>query len=167
MRLEVPMEDTVRVAESDATEDLLHERLDHGLGQSDALVDVVAGLILVHEGLEIVRHELEHQIQSAGLGLDDVEELHDVGVVQFAKERDFANDVAGNTALGRLISERDALDGNLLVGCRPTTAVDHAVRTLANNLGPVCCACEKMYGIVFVREHKLCSTDDFTYHDKK
>jgi len=118
MRLQVPMEDAVRVAESDATEDLLHERLDHGLRKADALVDVVTGLILIHEGFEIVRHELEHQIQAAGLGLDDIEELHDVGVVQFAKEGDFANNVAGNAALGRLISEWDALDGTLLVGCR-------------------------------------------------
>lgn len=145
MRLEIPMEDAVRVAESDATEDLLHERLDHGLRESDALVDVVAGLVLVHERFEIVRHELEDQIQPAGLGLDDVEELHDVGVVQFAKERDFANDIAGNAALGRLISEWDALDGNLLVGRRPIATVDHAVRSLANNLGSVCCAC-KVYG---------------------
>ena len=145
MRLEVPMEDAVRMTESDATEDLLHERLDHGLRQSDALVDVVTGLILVHEGLEIMRDEFEHQVQPPGLGLDDVEELHDVGVVQFAKERDFANDIAGNAALGRLISERDSLDGNLLVGCSPTTAVDHAIRSLANNLGSVCCAC-KAYG---------------------
>mmetsp|Transcript_18785 Transcript_18785/g.54089 ORF Transcript_18785/g.54089 Transcript_18785/m.54089 type:complete len:220 (+) Transcript_18785:641-1300(+) len=135
MRLEIPVQDAVGMAESDATENLLHERLDHGLRQSDALIDVIARLILIHEGLEIVCHKFKHQIQAAGLGLDDVQELDDVGVVQLAKERDFANDVAGNTALGRLISERDAFDGNLLVCRRPIAAVDHTVRSLPNNLG--------------------------------
>ena len=57
------MKDAVGMAESDTSKNLLHERFDHGLGQTDALVDVIAGLILVHEGLEIVRHEFKYQIQ--------------------------------------------------------------------------------------------------------
>ena len=55
-------------------------------------------------------------------------------MVKFAQERDFANDVAGDAALGSLIGEWNAFDGHLLVGCRPITAIDHAVRSLANHL---------------------------------
>jgi hypothetical protein len=55
--------------------DLLEEGPDGGHGQSDALADIFGSLGLVHEGLEVVRDELEHQVQAAGLGLDDVQEL--------------------------------------------------------------------------------------------
>ena len=67
------MKDAVGMAEPDTSQNLLHERFHHGLGQADALVDVIAGLILVHEGLEIVRHEFKDQIQSTGLGLNDIQ----------------------------------------------------------------------------------------------
>ena len=132
------MEDAVRMAETDAAENLLHEGFHHWLRQSDALVDVVAGLILVHEGLEIVCHKLKYQIQPTGLGLDDIQKLHDVRVVQLTEERDFANYVAGDAALGRLVGKGNALDGNLLVGCRPIATIDHTVRALSNNLGSDC-----------------------------
>lgn len=129
------MKDAVRMAESDTSKNLLHERFDHGLGQTDALVDVIAGLILVHEGLEIVRHEFKYQIQPTGLGLDDVQQLDDVGVIQLAQQGDFANHVARNTTLGSLVGEGNALDGHLLVGCRPIATIDHTVRALPNHFG--------------------------------
>ena len=137
------MKDAVHMAESDTSKNLLHERFDHGLGQTDALVDVIAGLILVHEGLEIVRHELKHQIQPTGLGLDDIQKLDDVRVVQFTKERNFANDVAGDATLGCLVGKGNALDGNLLVGCRPIATIDHAVCPLADNLGSNYSTCDE------------------------
>lgn len=135
MRLEIPMKDAVRMAEPDTSQNLLHERFDHGLGQADALIDVVAGLILVHEGLEIVRYEFKHQIQSTGLGLDDIQKLHNVGMIQFAQQRDFTNHVAWNAALGSLVGKWNALDGNLLVGCRSIATIDHTICSLSNYFG--------------------------------
>jgi hypothetical protein len=73
MRLEITVQDTVGMAKSDATEDLLHKGLDHGLGQTDTLVDVIAGLILIHEGLEVVCHKFKYQIQATGLGLNYIQ----------------------------------------------------------------------------------------------
>lgn len=137
------MEDAVGMAETDAAEDLLHEGFHHRLRQSDTLVDVVAGLILVHEGFEIVRHELKHQIQPTRLGLDDIQELHDVRVVQLTEERDFANDVAGDTALWSLVGKGNALDGNLLVGCSSIATIDHAVCALADHLGSDYSTCDE------------------------
>lgn len=128
------------MAESDATENLLHKGFDHGLGQTDALIDVIAGLILVHKGLEIVRNEFKHQIQPTGMGLDDIQELHDIWMIQFAQQRDFTNHVAGNSTLGSLVGKWDTLDGNLLVGCRSIATIDHAIRSLSNHFGSGYCA---------------------------
>jgi hypothetical protein len=62
--------------------DLLEEGPDGGHRQADALADIFGSLGLVHEGLEIVRDELKHQVQAAGLGLDDVQELDLLGSKQ-------------------------------------------------------------------------------------
>jgi hypothetical protein len=62
--------------------DLLEEGPDGGHGQADALADIFGSLGLVHEGLEIVRDELKHQVQAARLGLDNVQELDLLGSKQ-------------------------------------------------------------------------------------
>jgi len=72
VRLEITMEDPVGMAESDAGENLLHETPNHGSWQPNAFVDIVTGLILIHKALQIVRHVFKYEIQTTGLGLDDI-----------------------------------------------------------------------------------------------
>lgn len=83
LRLEVPVADAELVDVVDARDELL---------------EVLAGLLflqplVLHDLVEELAafHELHHQVQVL-LGLDDLVDLHDVGVVQLLEDLDLATD---------------------------------------------------------------------------
>jgi hypothetical protein len=123
------------VAVSHPVEYLPHEAPNRRFGQADPLPDIVAPLPLVHEGLEIVRHEFEYQVQPPRRGLYHVQEEHDVVVRELAQQGYLAYDVARHPALGRRIGVRYALygDGAIRGALRP--AVYGAVCSLSDEVG--------------------------------
>ncbi len=86
-------------------------------------------------------HVFEHQIQTPGRGLDDIEELHDVGMRQFSQQRYFSNDVARDAALRRGIGVGDAFDGHGAIGGALCASVDGAVGSLSDEIGAVMYVC--------------------------
>lgn len=75
MGLQIAVKDPVRVAASDAGDDLAQERPHDGQRQTDPLGNVVRALLRIHERLQIVADVLEDQVQTARLGLDDVQQF--------------------------------------------------------------------------------------------
>lgn len=61
------------VAVSHPVEYLPHETPNRRLGKADPLPDIVAPLPLIHESLEIVRDEFEHEVQPPRRGLYHVQ----------------------------------------------------------------------------------------------
>lgn len=51
-------------------------------GQTDTILDIIRRLVLVHKGLEIMRHKLKDQIEASGMSLNNVQQLDDIGMVQ-------------------------------------------------------------------------------------
>jgi hypothetical protein len=44
-------------------------------GQTHALANILRLLVLIHKGLEIVRDEFKDQVESAWMGLNDIQQL--------------------------------------------------------------------------------------------
>lgn len=106
--LQVAVEDAVGVAVADAVAKLPHELLDHGLaeaettqglgaalGQSLAAAAVGDGESL-HVLLQVEVEELEDEVELVAVGVDNVEEAHDVGVAHLLEEGDFADGGGGD-----------------------------------------------------------------------
>lgn len=107
--LEVAMQDAVGVAVFHTVAQLLHELLDHGFAQPqmaasslhDALGQWLAAAALrdgqrLHVLLQIEVQVLEDEVEFVAVGVHDVEQAHDVGVVHFFQEGDFADRGRGN-----------------------------------------------------------------------
>lgn len=60
VRFKISVKDAIGVAKAHALQDLPHEGTDHGCRQTHTLVDVIAGLVLIHEALEIMCDVLKH-----------------------------------------------------------------------------------------------------------
>jgi hypothetical protein len=98
--LEVAVEDAVSVAVAHALTQLHHELLDHlivhgqGLSiQAGALWESLAPPTLadgqrLHVLLQVAVEELKDEVQLVAVGVDDVEQAHDVGVVHLLEQRD-------------------------------------------------------------------------------
>ena len=69
----------------------------------------------LHVLLQIHVQILEDEVELVAVGVDDVEEAHDVGVVHFLEKRDLANGSGRDTLI--LGFETDLLEGdNALIG---------------------------------------------------
>ena len=69
----------------------------------------------LHVLLQIHVQVLEDEVELVAVGMDDVEEAHDVGVVHFLKKRDLANGSGRDTLIFGF--EADLLEGdNALIG---------------------------------------------------
>jgi hypothetical protein len=56
-------------------------------------------------------------------------------VIEFAKQRNLTNNVAGNASLRRCVGERNALDSDLISRCDLVSAIDDTVRSLTDDFG--------------------------------
>jgi hypothetical protein len=84
LRLEIAVEDSVRVAEVDALEELVHEGFDGDGGQCSSIS------LSVHVLLQILIHVFEDQHELV-LSVNDIVEADDVLVLQLLHQRDLAD----------------------------------------------------------------------------
>lgn len=123
LRLQIPMEDPVAVAVTDPFHQLGHELLDHCISQTQVLAhrravgkgfatSTLTDRKSLHVFLQIKVEEFEDEIEFVTIGMDDIEELDDVGVVHLLQQGDLPNGGAGDAfILG--------LQANLLQGDDP------------------------------------------------
>jgi hypothetical protein len=81
--------------------------------------------------LQVQVEELEHEVQ-LGVGVDDVLEPHDVGVLELFQEGDLPDGRRGHPFL--LLLEPDFLEGDRRARCAVAGLVDDAVGALADLL---------------------------------
>lgn len=122
--LEVAVQNTVAVAVSDAGAKLPHELLYHGVSQAQtaqgfagALRQCLASATVsdgqcLHVLLQIEVEKFEDEVQLMSVGVDDVEQLHDVRVPHLLEEGDFSDGSARHTLVL-------SLEANLLQGYDP------------------------------------------------
>jgi hypothetical protein len=84
LRLEIAVEDSVRVAEVDALEELVHEGFDGDGGQCSSIS------LGIHVLLQVLIHIFEDQHELV-LGMNDIVEADDVLVFQLLHQRDLAD----------------------------------------------------------------------------
>ncbi len=108
LRLQVAMQDAMAVAVAHALDQLAHELLDHGVAQPQSAQirarAVRQGLASpafadrqrLHVFLQVEVEELEDEVELVAVGVDDVEEAHDVRVAHLFQEGDFADRGAGD-----------------------------------------------------------------------
>ena len=116
LRLQIPVQNSMCMTIPHPIQNLPHKILNHRLGQPPPLPNIVARLPLINKRLKVMINVFKHQIQSPARGLNDIEELNDVVVRQFAQEGDFADDIAGNAAFGGGVGIGDAFDGDGAAG---------------------------------------------------
>lgn len=137
--LQVTMQDPVGVAVADALAQLHHELLDHlvvhaqrlpgqprPLGQRLAPATLADGQRL-HVLLQVEVEELKDQIQLVAVGVDNVEQADNVGVVHLLEEGDLANGRGWHALI--LGFEADLLqrDDSLVFGGEVPRLVDDSV----------------------------------------
>lgn len=106
--LQIAVEDTMAVAVADALTQLAHELLDNSIAHSQP-VQLSAGALRqslatssirdregFHVFLQIQVEELEHEVELVAIGVDNVEELNDVGVTHLLQQGDLADGGGGN-----------------------------------------------------------------------
>lgn len=121
LRLEVAVDDAVRVAVGQALEQLVRVRL-HEAGREGARVHVL---------FQVEVQELKDEEQ-AGVRVHNVQQRDDVGVAQLAQQRDLADGGGGHALVLGL--EPDLLEGDCSAGGLLACFVDDAVRAFANLL---------------------------------
>ena len=108
------------MAVSNALDQLRHEPLDDILAEKEAFRN---GL---HVFLEVQVEELEDEVEFLAVGVDDVEELDDIGVRHFFEEGDFADGGGGDAFVFGF--EADLFEGHdAVVVAEVFGAVDDAV----------------------------------------
>jgi hypothetical protein len=127
------VEDAVRVQVLEAQDGIAHpaphQRLGHVL------------LAINRSGQVAARHELHHEVHAVvRLVVDDLEELHAVGVAQGLHHADLLEDPVERRALAHLLALQDGtvqdLDRHVTASVRvqhPLGAVDDAIRTLSEH----------------------------------
>jgi hypothetical protein len=131
------MQDSVGMTKPNSSQNLSQERSHHGHWQSYPISDIIAGLVLVHECFQIVRHIFKDQIQSPWMGLNDIEQLDDIGMIEFSQETDFSNDVTWHSTLWGRVCKGDAFDGHRFASCIGGSFEDNTVGSLSNQVGSV------------------------------
>lgn len=106
--LQVTMQHPMRMTILDPRHKLQHELLDHILAQAQCLQPITCSLRKrftpsssrhrkrFHVFLEIEVEEFKDEVEFVAVGVDNVEEAHDVHVVHFFEEGDFADGGRGD-----------------------------------------------------------------------
>ena len=135
--LQVAVQNAVAVAVANTFHQLSHELFNHRITQAQvcahhhAVRKSLATAALAngqgfHVLLEIEVEEFEDEVELVAVGVHNVEQLDNVGVLHFLEERDLANGGAGNALIFGL--ETDLLQSNNAVGVVQFTGlVDHTV----------------------------------------
>ena len=118
------MQHPVRVAVGDPGQHLVQVQLDEPAVAAQPRVRV-------HVLLQVQVEELEHEVQ-LGVGVDDVLEPHDVGVLELFQEGDLPDGRRGHPFL--LLLEPDFLEGDRRARRAVAGLVDDAVGALADLL---------------------------------
>jgi hypothetical protein len=139
--LQVAMQDAVGMAVAHALAQVHHELLHHHVVHDQRLSSqpravwqrlapaTVADGQRLHVLLQIAVEELKHQVQLVAIGMHDVEQAHDVGVVHLLKQRDLADGRRWDALIFGL--EADLLEGDdaLVLGGEVLGLVDDSVCT--------------------------------------
>lgn len=108
LRLEVTVQDAVAVAVANAFHQLSHELLDHGIAQSHVLAQrrtfrqslptsTLAHRKSLHVFLQVKVEELEDEVELVAVGVHDVQQSDNVGVIHLLQQGDLPDSSAGNT----------------------------------------------------------------------
>jgi hypothetical protein len=139
--LQVAMQDTVGMAVAHALAQVHHELLHHHVVHDERLPSqtraiwqrlapaAVADGQRLHVLLQVAVEELKHQVQLVAVGVHDVEQAHDVGVVHLLEQRDLADSRRRDAFIFGL--KADLLEGDdaLVLGGEVLGLVDDAVCT--------------------------------------
>lgn len=128
------------VAVSNTFTELAHELLDDGVAEAQAMqlgtsalgkrlaATTIADGKSLHVLLQIEIEELEDQVELVAVGMNDVEEAHNVGVAHLLEERNFANGGGGNAFIFSLETDLFECDNPAAVG-KIARLVDNTVST--------------------------------------
>lgn len=125
LRLQVAVQDSVAVTITNSLDQLGHKFLHHGIAQShvpaevgaireDFTASTLTDRKSLHILFEVEVQEFEHEIELVAVGMDNVQQSHDVRIVHFFQQGDFTDRRAGNALIFRLQS--DLLQGDNAVG---------------------------------------------------
>lgn len=134
--LQIAMQNTMTVTIPNPLDQLRHELLDHRLAQSQSskhtpirqrlAPSTLSNRQRLHVFLEIEIEEFEDEVQFVAVGVDDVEQAYDVGVIHFLEQGDFADGGGGDAFVFGF--ETDFLEGDNAAGVREVFGfVDYAV----------------------------------------
>lgn len=109
LRLQVAVQDAMTVTVANTLDELAHELLDHGLSETKPVhvetravgqslpTPTLADRQSFHVLLQVKVEKLKDEVKLVAIGVDDVEEAHDVGVTHLLQERNLADRSRGNT----------------------------------------------------------------------
>jgi hypothetical protein len=129
------MQDSVGMTKANSRKNLSQERSHRVYWKSYPISDIIAGLVLVKECFQIESHIFKDQIQPPWMGLNDIEQLDDIGVIEFSQETDFSNDVAWHSTLWGRVCKGDALNGHRFASCIGGSSEDNTVGSLSDQVG--------------------------------
>lgn len=117
LRLQVAMKDAMSVTVAYAVGKLSHE-LFNDLGiKRDTLWDCFHVLLEIH--VEV----LKDKVKFVALGVDDIEETHDVGIIHLLEEGDFANGSGRDPFI--FLFETDLFEGDYTASVTKITSLVH------------------------------------------
>lgn len=135
--LEIAMKDAMGVAVADSVAQLLHKLLDHGVAETQVATPAVhdtfgqrlASATLgdgqsLHVLLQIQVEVFEDEVQLVAVCMDNIEQTHNVWVVHFLEQGDFANGRRGDAFI--FCFQTDLLEGDdAVVGGAEVTGLVH------------------------------------------
>jgi hypothetical protein len=137
LRLQVTVQNSVAMAVSDSFNKLGHELFDHGITQAQGCTGLepigqglpsptVTDRQSLHVFLKVEIEEFEDKVELVAIGVNNVQQLNNVGVLHLLQEGDLANCSAGNALIFGF--EANLLQGNDTIGVIEFTGlVDHTV----------------------------------------
>lgn len=136
--LEISVQNAVAMAVTNTLNQLGHELLHHGLAQTQVGIQhraigqgltptTLADWQSLHVFLQVAVEELKDKVEFVAIGVDNVQQLHDVGVLHLLEEGDLADGGAGDTLI--LGFETDLFQSDDTVGgVQFASLVDDTVR---------------------------------------
>lgn len=132
MRFQISMQNSVCMTMAHPTQNLPHEAPHHWPRQTLSLPNIIAPLPLIHKSLEIMIHIFKNQVQPPWIGLNHIQKLHHVGVRDFAKKRNFTNNIARDASFGSAVRVGNAFDGDGAAAGALGSTIDLSVSSLTD-----------------------------------
>lgn len=123
--LEISVQDAVAMAVANTLNQLSHELLHHGVAQTQVGIQhraiwqsltttTLTDRQSLHVFLQVTVEELKNKVEFVAISVDDVQQLHDVGVLHLLEEGDLTDGRAGDTLIFGL--ETDLFQSDDTVG---------------------------------------------------